>query len=403
MFKIFFNLKKKMLILNISPLYLKCGILLEKSESLNKEIESFKEKFKYINPEKSIDYKSKILFLFQISYFKIDDFAKSHDYEFLSKLNIIQNLSLEEKEKDEIEKILLKNKNNTLLSEPSLKNRQIKSCYYSGDLTGNIEYLIYSIFHLKCENFGNLVQLSITGIDYINNNFDNSFFDLPKGSINDLVIVGKGKNASNLTKDNKNKKILKNELYPYLLTTGNQGISIYRIDSINSYKKVGYNTLGPVSLWSLLNLTGNYEDPELALKEAIEGDNQLIDLSVGDIYGGDYGGASLCSDLIASSFSKVSKVGDINKIDKKDVGKALLIFYGVTYAQVAAMVSGEEKIEKNIISGDSFNSLELMQMIESCQDAFTGGKIKAVFNDYSNYFEIIGMIVELEKAERLKL
>ena len=35
----------------------------------------------------------------------------------------------------------------------------------------------------------------------------------------DLVIVGKGKNTTILTKDNKNKKILKNELYPYLLTT----------------------------------------------------------------------------------------------------------------------------------------------------------------------------------------
>ena len=390
-----------MLILNISPIYLRFGIIFKKSESLSKEIESYKEKFKYINPEINIDYKSYKLLLFQLSLFKTEDFIKSPDYEFLSKLSIIPNI--EEKEKKEIEKNILDNKNNhSILSEPNLKNKHIETCYYSGDLTGKVEYLIFSIFQRKCEKFGNLIQISITGIDFINNNFDNSFFDLPKGSINDLVIVGKRKNNINLSNDNKNKLNLKNELYPYLLTTGNHDISIYRIDSINSYKKVGYNTLGPISLWSLLNLTGNYKDPELALKEAVEGNNELIDLSVGDIYGGDYGGASLCSDLIASSFSKVSKIDDISKIDKKNVGKALLIFYGVTYAQVAAMVSGEEKLEKNIIIGDTFSSLELMQMIESCQDAFTGGKIKAIFNDFSNYFEIIGTIVELDKEELLK-
>ena len=393
-----------MLLLNISPIYLRCGLFIKKSESLNKEFEYFKDKFIYINPELNINYKTSKLYLFQINYFKIEDFTKSPDFEFLSKLNIIQDINLEEKQKEEIEKNLLNNKDsNIILSEPILKNKEIPSCYYSGNLTGKIEYLIYKHFHKKCEKFGDTIKISISAIDYINNNIENSFFDLPKGSINDLVIVGKNKNDTILTNKNKNKIDLKNNLYPYLLTKGYQGLELYRIDSINSYKKIGYNTLGPTSLWSLLNLTCNYEDAELALKQAIEGNNKLIDLSVGDIYGGDYGGVSLCSDLIASSFAKVSNLEDINKLDKKDIGKALLIFYGVTYAQVAAMISDDEKIEKNIISGDTFDSLELKQMIQSCQEAFTGNKIRAIFNDYSNYFEIIGMIVDLDKDGLLKV
>ena len=149
-------------------------------------------------------------------------------------------------------------------------------------------------------------------------------------------------------------------------------------------------------------MTCNYEDPKLALKEAINGNNQLIDLSVGDIYGGDYGGASLCSDLIASSFSKVSN-DNIKLIDKKDIGKALLIFYGVTYAQVSTMVSSDEKINKNIITGDTFDSLELMQMIQNCLGLFSGNNIEGVFNDYSNYYEIIGMIRELDKKGLLEI
>ena len=302
-----------------------------------------------------------------------------------------------------MEKNLLKEKDSlSILSEPTIKNKEISECYYSGELTGKREYLIYKIFKKKCLKINDTIKLSIMGIDFINNSINNSFFDLTKETIPNLVIVGQKKNVSSLTKNNKIKKLLKDKLYPYLLATGDEGISIYRVDSINSFKKIGYNSLGPVSLWSLFNLTGNYEDAELALNDAIKGNNELIDLSVGDIYGGDYGGASLCSELIASSFSKVNNNND-NKLERKDIGKALLIFYGVTYAQVASMVSSAERIDKAIISGDTFGSLELMQMIQTCLEGFTGNTIGAVFSDYSNYFEIIGMIIELEKSSLLKV
>ena len=86
---------------------------------------------------------------------------------------------------------------------------------------------------------------------------------------------------------------------------------------------------------------------------------------------------------------------------KKDIGKSLAIFYGVTYSRVAAMVSSGEKINKMIISGDTFESLELMQMIQSCLGEFSKHSINAVFSDYSKYFEIIGMLVELDKAEMI--
>lgn len=391
-----------MLILNFSHLYIRCGVLMEKSDSFEKEIKNYEGKFKYINPEIKIEYNSNYLILFQINYFKVDDFIESPDFELLSKLKIIHNLNLEEKEKELMEKNLLKEKDSlSILSEPTIKNKEISECYYSGELTGKREYLIYKIFKKKCLKINDTIKLSIMGIDFINNSINNSFFDLTKETIPNLVIVGQKKNVSSLTKNNKIKKLLKDKLYPYLLATGDEGISIYRVDSINSFKKIGYNSLGPVSLWSLFNLTGNYEDAELALNDAIKGNNELIDLSVGDIYGGDYGGASLCSELIASSFSKVNN--NDNKLERKDIGKALLIFYGVTYAQVASMVSSAERIDKAIISGDTFGSLELMQMIQTCLEGFTGNTIGAVFSDYSNYFEIIGMIIELEKSSLLKV
>ena len=393
-----------MLVIYFSPLYLRCGAIISDSDSLKQELEFYKKNFIFINHDLIFSYNSNRIILFQISYFKIDEFAKSPDFEFLTKMKIIQNITLGESDKEIIEQTLLTYKDsNEIIMEARIKNKGISTCYYCGELTGRKEYLIYKLFHKKCEKYGDLVQLSISGIDYINNYFQNPFFNLPKGGLTDYVIVGKKDNVKNLTKDNKNSLLLKDKLYPYLLSSGEDGISIYQVDSINSYKKLGYNIMGPTSLWSLFNLSCNYEDMELAIKEATQGNNRLIDLSVGDIYGGDYGDVSLNSDIIASSFSKISNLENMQKLDKKDIGKALLIFYGFTYAQVASMFPSEKKIDKNIISGDTFNSLELKQMIQVCLEGLTGNTVGCVFSDYSNYFEIIGMISELDKTGLLKI
>ena len=70
-----------MLILNFSHLYIRCGVLMEKSDSFEKEIKNYEGKFKYINPEIKIEYNSNYLILFQINYFKVDDFIESPDFE----------------------------------------------------------------------------------------------------------------------------------------------------------------------------------------------------------------------------------------------------------------------------------------------------------------------------------
>ena len=390
-----------MLLLNISPIYLRCGAIITNSESLEKELDYNKDKFIYIKQEMIIDYKTKKLILFQINYFNIEKFKKSPDFEFLKNFKVIENINLEEDEWQKLERKLSNHKDSlTILSEPRTKNA-IPSCYYCGKITGKKENIIYKLFQKKCIRFGNSTDLLITGIDYINNCLENSFFDLPKEKILNLVRVGIAKSKSTLTKDDINRKALqKSGLYPYLLATGDEGISVYRVESVDSHKKIGSNTMGPTTIWSLFNLTCNYEDPEFAMNEAFKGNNEYIDLSVGDIYGGDYEGISLGADLIASSFSKVN-VSNMDMIEKKDIGKALAIFYGVTYSQVAAMVSSKEKINKMIISGDTFDSLELMQMIQSCLGEFSKQSINAIFSDFSKYFEIIGMVVELDKADLL--
>ena len=42
-------------------------------------------------------------------------------------------------------------------------------------------------------------------------------------------------------------------------------------------------------------------------------------------------------------------------------------------------------------------------MIQVCLEGLTGNNVGCVFSDYSNYFEVIGMISELDKTGLLKI
>ena len=374
-----------MLFLNISPIFLRCGVVLEKTESVLKEIDIYKDNFKYINPNINIYYKNKIILFFKISYFKIQDFKNSQDYIFL-KDKIIKDYKLERKEENILE--LYKN-NNEIISDTRIKNDDIEKCYYCGELSGQKEFIIYEIFKKKCMKFGTIIELTIKGINFLNNNIEKTFFNLDKKSVSSVISVGDG--MEKVIK--KNYINIKNKLYPYLLTVGQEGVSVYRVDSINSYKRIGGNSFGPTTLWSLLTLSCGYEDPDLVGFDLCKGNNKSIDLSVGDIYGGNYENISLSSDLIGSSFGKFKNIESLDLVDKKDISKSMAILYGATYSHITALVSHKEKLDKLIISGNPFNSLEVLQIIQTSIERYSNNFIKIFFNDYLDYFEIIGMFV----------
>ena len=292
--------------------------------------------------------------------------------------------------------ILEKNKdNNIIISESHIKNKLIKKCYYCGELTGKRELIIYNLFKKKCVQIGKANELIIKGIDFLSNNAKNTFFNLPKKPVADLISVGQGIKKA----EKKNYMNLQNNLHPYLLTSGQEGVSIYKVNSINSFEKIGGNSFGPTTLWSLFTYSCGYDNPDLGCEEAANGNNNLIDLSVGDIYGGNYENMSLSSDLIGSSFCKFKNIDDINNVEKKDVAKSLVILYGATYSHITSLVSLKENINKVIISGNPFYSLELFQIIQTSIERYSNNTIGAIFNDYSDYFEIIGMMIDLDNKE----
>ena len=132
---------------------------------------------------------------------------------------------------------------------------------------------------------------------------------------------------------------------------------------------------------------------------SLKGDNRLIDLSVGDIYGGNYSRFSLGSELIASSFGKVKYTKNVNDVNKKDISRSLVTLFASAVSQMTAFISVSGKIDKIILVGNPFESLVLMQMFQVCTAMFSKNRVHEMFSDYSQYLEIIGMCVELDKTQ----
>ena len=185
------------------------------------------------------------------------------------------------------------------------------------------------------------------------------------------------------------------------MTNGQEGLSIYRVDSVDSYIRIGGNSFGATTLWSLLTLTCGYEDPDLAVSEAENGNNQLIDLSVGDIYGGNYDKFGLPTELIAASFGKLKYVDDVKKVEKKNIARSLVTLYAANFSQISALLSVDQKLDKLFILDNPFNNLKLDQMIQTCTEMFSQDKVHSIQNIYSEYFEIIGLCIDLDRKGKI--
>lgn len=70
------------------------------------------------------------------------------------------------------------------------------------------------------------------------------------------------------------------------------------------------SSIGVSLAWGISRYLGIFEDPTDMCSAAVRGDSSKIDMSVGDIYGGDYKGLNLSMDYIASSFGRLKDVDD---------------------------------------------------------------------------------------------
>lgn len=99
------------------------------------------------------------------------------------------------------------------------------------------------------------------------------------------------------------------DLFPFLLVNIGSGVSIVKVDGLNSFERVSGSAIGGGTFWGLGQMLcqGGCADFSEAGLLAMEGDASSLNLLVEDIYGGDYmlpSGAVLPGDVVASFFAK---------------------------------------------------------------------------------------------------
>ena len=163
----------------------------------------------------------------------------------------------------------------------------------------------------------------------------------------------------------KNYFSLGNSIYPYLLLNMRSGASFIRVDGPNNYHRVAGTSIGVSLLWGISRYMGLFKDPTELCAAAVRGDSSKVDMSVGDIYGGDYKGLNLPMDMIASSFGRVQNVEDTNEINKDDIARSLVTLVAANNVIFSKIIAQTEKIKRVIWIGSHIDTLEYMQMSES--------------------------------------
>ncbi|EMD42304.1 hypothetical protein CERSUDRAFT_110825 [Gelatoporia subvermispora B] len=139
---------------------------------------------------------------------------------------------------------------------------------------------------------------------------------------------------------------------PCLLVNIGSGVSIIKVDEDGSYERVSGTSLGGGTLWGLLSMltpATNF-DEMLALSE--KGDNETVDMLVGDIYGQDYSKLGLKSTMIASSFGKVfKKSGKKGTFRAEDISKSLLYAVSNNIGQIAYMNAEKYHLDRIYFGG----------------------------------------------------
>uniref|UniRef100_A0A7S0ZF09 Pantothenate kinase n=1 Tax=Timspurckia oligopyrenoides TaxID=708627 RepID=A0A7S0ZF09_9RHOD len=94
--------------------------------------------------------------------------------------------------------------------------------------------------------------------------------------------------------------------FPYLLVNIGSGVSIVHVTGPGKYERVSGSSLGGGTFWGLSRLLTNCKTFDEVIELTKDGQNENVDMMVGDIYGGDYGKIGLSANVIAASFGKVS-------------------------------------------------------------------------------------------------
>lgn len=190
------------------------------------------------------------------------------------------------------------------------------------------------------------------------------------------------------------------DLYPYLLVNVGSGVSMIKVDGDNDFERVSGTSVGGGTFWGLGKLLTKCKSFDELLELSHQGNNRVIDMLVGDIYGGtDYSKIGLTSTTIASSFGKaISENKELEHYRSEDVARSLLRMISNNIGQIAYLNALRFGL-KRIFFGGFFirGHAYTMDTISVAVNFWSKGEAKALFLRHEGFLGALGAFVKYEK------
>jgi type II pantothenate kinase len=197
---------------------------------------------------------------------------------------------------------------------------------------------------------------------------------------------------------------------PCLLVNIGSGVSIIKVDADGTFERVSGTSLGGGTLWGLLSLLtpARTFDEMLALSE--KGDNAMVVMLVGVIYGTDYTKLGLKSTTIASSFGKVFKHTDEGKEEgergtfkAEDISRSLLYAVSNNIGQIAFMNAEKYGLDRIYFGGCFIRGhATTITTLSYAIRFWSKGKKRALFLRHEGFLGAIGAWIKNIDAEEIQ-
>ncbi|TID28382.1 hypothetical protein CANINC_002560 [Pichia inconspicua] len=196
------------------------------------------------------------------------------------------------------------------------------------------------------------------------------------------------------------------EVYPYLLVNIGSGVSMVKVTGPKegNFERVGGSSLGGGTLWGLLSILTDANTFDEMLEMATRGNNENVDLLVGDIYGTGYNKIGLKANHIASSMGKVFKEvvsGDVedtltreerlSKFKQEDIAQSLLYAVSYNIGQIAYLQAQRHELKKIYFAGSYIrNHIQTIRTLSFAIEFWSKGEKRAYFLNHEGYLGAMG-------------
>eukprot|EP00475_Leptophrys_vorax_P018795 TRINITY_DN2566_c0_g1_i1.p1 TRINITY_DN2566_c0_g1~~TRINITY_DN2566_c0_g1_i1.p1 ORF type:complete len:528 (-),score=156.31 TRINITY_DN2566_c0_g1_i1:1580-3163(-) len=197
--------------------------------------------------------------------------------------------------------------------------------------------------------------------------------------------------------------------FPYILANIGSGVSILLVKNEKHFKRVSGTSIGGGTFVGLCKLISDCTTFEEAVQFAAQGDPRNVDMTVGDIYGGDYKNFGLKKDTVASSFGKFMMKDKAEVLEgvatKNDMARSLLNMISINIAQLAYLCAMRYNVTRIVFAGNFLRSNEQAEAALSFSiNYWSHGLMNALFLKHEGYMGALGAFLsqDTEKEDEQK-